>query len=62
MNGRTDGFTWGAPKPVRPSVWPYPLVERRTDTSQCQAWSRHGAGERSQALKICNGMSPIRCA
>ena len=25
MDGRTNGFTWGAPKPVRPSVWPYPL-------------------------------------
>jgi hypothetical protein len=25
MDGRTDGFTWGAPKPVRPSLWPYPL-------------------------------------
>ena len=32
MDGRTDGFTWGAPKPVRPSVWLYPLVERRMDT------------------------------
>ena len=32
MNGRTDGFTWGAPKPVRPFVWLYPLVERRMDT------------------------------
>src|ERR1700761_4380614 len=32
MDGRTNGFTWGAPKPVRPSCGCILLVERRTDT------------------------------
>src|SRR6185437_13551930 len=66
MDGRTNGFTWGAPKPVRPSCGLLcPLVERRTDTRPAKSlFLRPGAG-RAQHWKIvteCRQSSPFKGA
>src|SRR6185312_10299144 len=59
MDGRTEGFTWGAPKPVRPSVWPYPLVERRMDTGPQRRVVPDVRVGKTRGFEICNGMSPF---
>jgi len=53
MDGRTEGFTWGAPKPVRPSVWPYPLVERRMDTGPGWRVIPRTRAEKTRSFKTC---------
>jgi hypothetical protein len=62
-DGRTNGFTWGAPKPVRPSCGcMYPLVERRTDTRPATSLSLQLRAKRPPGWEIvtdCLQTSPF---
>src|SRR3954463_13132723 len=62
VDGRTDGLTWGAPKPVRPSHGCIPKVERRTDTKPLLASTRGLPRRRVGAFLNCNQLSPGRPA
>ena len=59
MDGRTDGFTWGAPKPVRPSVLAVSLGGAPNGhKAKCIVSTRRARRGKVGGLKNCNGMSP----